>query len=209
MAERKISRHSHNFQDLTGRHFTRLIVLRLERSDGNNVYWLCRCDCGQERIVLGNNLRRGLSKSCGCYRDEIRTKHGKDKQREYKAWHAAKQRCTRPEVSAYPEYGGRGITMCDRWIDSFETFFEDMGPCPPGLSLDRIDNDGPYSPTNCRWTTQVVQQSNRRVTVMATHNGETLPLKEWARRSGEGYTTLLNRLKSGRPIFERQRKQRS
>lgn len=204
MAEKETTKRAANFKDLTGQRFGRWTVLHFQDTARKMTRWACRCDCGREVIVLGNSLRRRLSVSCGC----SRWKHGRRTVNEYKAWHAARSRCTNPSNEHWAEYGGRGITMCERWQQSFDEFFRDMGPRPDGLSLDRIDNDGPYSPENCRWASQLTQQSNRRTTLTATHNGETLTIKEWARRSGERYRTLLYRIENGLPLLERRRKRR-
>lgn len=207
MASTQFSRRIHNFVDLTGNRFGRWTVI--ERAAGLKcVKWFCVCDCGSTRIVIGASLKRGISVSCGCFALEVRTKYPKQQRREYRIWHAARQRCHDSKNRVFESYGGRGIVMCDRWRMSFHNFFADMGPCPEGLTLDRIDNDGPYAPGNCRWTNMTVQQSNKRNTVFATHNGETLTVKEWSRRSGERYRTLLYRLRCGLPIFYRQRKRR-
>jgi len=144
---------------------------------GNKKYkkFLCKCDCGTMVEVRLDKMKLGNTKSCGCYNKELITKphkptnltHGHTKKgnvsREFHSWHGMKQRCTNPKTKHYNYYGGRGITICDRWLNSFTDFIEDMGPRPEGKSLDRINNDGNYEPNNCKWSTQVEQLKNRRI----------------------------------------------
>lgn len=129
---------------------------------------LCVCDCGTERMVQLKNLLSGDSTSCGCYQLEVCTKHGKLKTREYKVWSQMKDRCFNSKNKKFSFYGGRGITVCDEWID-FKNFFKDMGESN-GLSLDRIDNNKGYSKENCRWTTKKEQARNMRTNVI--YDGE-------------------------------------
>ena len=137
--------------------------------------WACRCDCGTERMVAGGHLRGGRTNSCGCYNREVAgrralersTTHGHSPRGkaspEYRAWRSMLNRCDHPCVNSYERYGGRGITVCSRWRESFEAFLADMGPKPsPKHSVDRIDNDGNYEPGNCRWATPIEQAQHKR-----------------------------------------------
>jgi hypothetical protein len=154
--------------EMTGRRFGRLVVLRKTeaRASGGQVKWECLCDCGRSHIATGSTLRRGLVKSCGCGRFDVgaaTATHRLSHSPEYAALANAIDRCHNQRNHAFADYGGRGITVCDRWRDSFEAFLADVGPRPPGrLSLDRIDNSRGYEPGNCRWATSKQQNNNRR-----------------------------------------------
>lgn len=181
--------------DLAGTRYGRLTVVRLAPKDscpGPHTAWECRCDCGTLRFVVGPSLRNGLTKSCGCLRRETtaarcRT-HGhtinRNSSREYKSWHHAKRRCHDPRSPKYFAYGGRGITMFLEWRESFEAFLRDVGPCPPGHTIDRINNNGNYEPGNCRWATAREQGNNKRNNRRLLLNGESLTLADWSRRTG-------------------------
>ena len=159
--------------ELTGMIFDRWTVIHHAYIGNRGVhYWLCRCSCGVERAVKASSLTDGVSKSCGCYHKERVTNHGMTGLPTFKSWESMKQRCTNPKAPDYARYGGRGITVCERWINSFDSFVADMGMRPKGTTLDRIDNGKGYSPENCRWATPKEQMRNRRNTVKIMLDGE-------------------------------------
>lgn len=190
-----------SFIDMTGKRCGRLTVIRRDIAAGSPTRWVCRCDCGREISTYGKLLRSGHSGSCGCLkRDrtiEHFTTHGESHSREYRAWSAAKTRCYNTKLSQYRDYGGRGIVMEEPWRSDYTAFLHDMGRCPVGYTLDRINNDGPYAPGNCRWAARTTQTSNTRQNRYLTHNGHTLAMSEWSRRSGIPYYALKMRLNRG------------
>jgi hypothetical protein len=197
-------------RDLTKQIFNRLQVVSLnpQRSLSGQARWDCVCDCGNKITVVGNSLVTNNTTSCGCYRKE-RTRetsviHGMHGTLEYRSWQSMINRCTNVNNEAYNDYGGRGITVCDRWLNSFEAFYEDMGPRPsPNHSIDREENDLGYYKDNCRWATRVEQNNNRRDNVYYEHNGITKTISEWASEYGIEYRKLYRRLIRDKWDFER------
>lgn len=159
-------------------------------------YSVCRCDCGKERIVRSCELRYGHSKSCGCLRRELDTKHGLSHSPTWVVWTQMKTRCMTSTNPAYKHYGGRGIKVCERWMD-FRYFLEDMGIRPNGLTLDRINNNGPYTKDNCRWATMETQAGNRRSSRAFVIRGVAGCLTALARHFGINGCTVEMRLKHG------------
>lgn len=154
--------------DLTGARFGRLVVCgRAAQKRRWKVLWHCECDCGGSTVADPSNLRRGHTKSCGCLQREkvgaIRRTHGLSGTSEYRTWLDMIIRCESPANEQWKNYGGRGISVCERWME-FENFIADMGPRPPGLTIERINNDGNYEPSNCKWATMSEQNRNKRNT---------------------------------------------
>lgn len=207
MAEAFLPTHK-RFHNLTGQTFGRLTV---QSHQGSNRFhqsvWLCDCECGETSVVVGSQLLNGRTKSCGCLRRDnviLRfTKHGAatggTKLPELAAWIQMNQRCFNPRCANFRHYGGRGITVCDRWRHSFQNFIDDMGLRPSSKhSIDRFpDRNGNYEKSNCRWATSKEQQRNKRTNLHITFNGETLCLAEWSEKTGIHVNTLWLRLKLG------------
>lgn len=184
-------------KDLTGQKFGRLTVIkRVENkvtpSGSMLAQFLCRCDCGQQKIILGTNLRRGKSLSCGC---TIR-KHGQCYTRLYRIHRDMKTRCYNQNVPNYKNYGGRGIKVCNEWLNDFTAFYKwaMVNGYREDLTIDRIDVSKEYSPENCRWVTWREQENNRRNNKFITYNNETHTVKEWARICNLTYNCIRHRL---------------
>jgi len=198
---------AHNFVDVTGMRFGRLVVLRrCERNSiGGKARWECRCDCGANHEAASDLLKSGKISSCGCLQRELlqsrnhltKFKHGKTGTQVYRVWVNMKHRCQNPDADCYANYGGRGISVCARWMDSFEAFVADMGPRPRGGSIDRIDVNGNYEPANCRWASSLEQGRNKRNTRYVEVDGVRGKLPEMAERLGITYSALKNRAARG------------
>ena len=184
--------------DLTGQQFDDWTVLEKDTvSNQGHSRWLCRCSCGIERVVLGNNLKRGKTSSCG---HAARTADGlwAEYTSEYDTWRQMLDRCENPRNRAYDDYGGRGIYVCQRWRVRFKNFLDDMGQRPiSSYQLDREDNNGPYDLDNCRWVSAKVNSHNSTVVRLIEFNGDCLPIREWERKLGFRQGILNTRLRLG------------
>lgn len=192
------------FIDLTGQSFGRLIVLkRAENSPAGKARWVVRCACGTHKVVVGSQLTSGHTQSCSCLHKEgvsaLRKSHGMSRTPEYVAWVQMHRRCADATNS---RYGGRGISVCERWKD-FAAFIADMGKRPfPKAQVDRVDNALGYSPDNCQWATNRENSLNTRRNRYITHNGATKPLIDWATEHGINQRTLSYRLSRGMGMDE-------
>ena len=212
---RKDGNRLNNFKDLSSSRFGKLIVEGFSHRGKNNnryIYWLCQCDCGKGKIILGSNLKSGTTRSCGCLHREIssercklflgpKIKHGHDRRKrrtpEYRTWSLMRNRCNNPRNPEYRRYGGRGIVVCEEWGD-FQIFLNDMGNRPSDQhSIDRINNDCGYSKNNCKWSLPIEQCNNRRSNYFITYENNKFSLAEWSRRTGLKSGTLRARLDRG------------
>jgi hypothetical protein len=186
--------------DITKQTFGRLTALDVSHRDESHSYWRCVCACGNETVQTLNNLRRGKVVSCGCFQAEAMsdrvTTHGKSNTTEYGIWAAMKRRCMNPNVIEWPNYGGRGIAVCERWL-KFENFFADMGPRPAGLTLERRDTNGGYEPGNCYWANRITQANNTRANRAITVNGRKFGYAEACAHFGVPMTTVASRISRG------------
>lgn len=190
--------------DLTGQRFGRLVVIeRADNSADGRARWLCRCDCGQSKTVLGEHLKKGRTKSCGCAKSESSSKrfkkHGGRNSKLYRIWSNMKDRCNNPDCKVYSDYGGRGIKVCKEWIDDFSAFqkWALANGYKEGLTIDRKDNDKGYFPDNCRWTDRKIQGNNKRNCRYITYKGQRKTVAEWSDITGIPHDTLLYRLNHG------------
>lgn len=187
--------------DLTGQKFGRLTVIKYVGKDKHHfAHWLCRCDCGNEKTINSNALRSGVTISCGCYHSErtvkVHSKHNLSHTRLYTEWRHMKDRCLNPNHKAYSYYGGRGITICPEWKDDVQAFadWSYSNGYADNLTLDRIDANGNYEPSNCRWITQSEQMSNTRRCQIYEINGEKHTISEWCKIYNVPYERTRNRV---------------
>lgn len=205
----------HRILDLTGHTFGRLTVVSFAgRNAKNLIVWNCLCSCGNECFRTSSDLRnksiRNRRRSCGCLAVDVTRErsvsHGETNSPTYRSWHSMKDRCLRSLATGFDRYGERGITICDRWLNSFEAFRDDMGERPSlDYSIDRIDNNGNYEPGNCRWATRTEQANNRKKQkprLLIEFNGESLTVNEWAKRIGVQPGTIHHRRWRGLPVDE-------
>lgn len=191
--------------DLTDKKIGRLTVIKLAEQRSGKNYWLCLCECGKETTVRASCLINELTKSCGCLASDLtikrETKHGFSKPGNlhplYAIWREIRARCNDPKRAAYPNYGGRGIKLCEKWND-FQNFYDDMFPTwTKGLTVERIDVNKGYSPENCRWATRTEQARNKRNNKNFTINGQTKCLTEWCEIFQIEYSPVQHRLNDG------------
>ena len=191
-----------SFRDVSGQRFGRLVAMERAKDNPHRpgvVVWDCLCDCGKHCLVPLSSLTSGNTRSCGCLRSELLTRHGFAKHPLRRLWAGMIERCHKPSHKQFSDYGGRGIYVCDEWRgpDGLARFISDMGPRPAGLTVDRIDNSGPYSKGNCRWATYTTQMRNRRFNHLITHDGRTACISEWAETLGISHSTLSMRIRGG------------
>jgi len=189
-------------KDLTGQQFGRLTAISYTKISNGGAVWFCRCICGNELRVRSHTLISGNTKSCGCLQKDMTSvataTHKKTNTPEFLAWMNMRRRCYYPKNNKYKNYGDRGIIVCDRWRESFENFFEDMGLKPsPEHSLDRFpDNDGNYEPGNCRWGTDEQQAKNRRNNHWIEYREKKMILTDWAKQFGISSQSLTGYIKN-------------
>jgi hypothetical protein len=188
--------------DISGQRFGRLIILSYSHTKNRSAFWKCICDCGVISIKMGDLLRNGKCKSCGCIRMEnlskIGTTHGKTGKSEYASWSSMKQRCYNKYNKKYNYYGGRGITVSLEWRNSFSQFYKDMGPKPSmAHTLDRIENDKGYCKSNCRWATPLEQSLNKRNNIRISFNNQTMTISQWSQQLGISESVIKKRLVLG------------
>lgn len=190
-------RNTSKIKDLTGQKFNHLTVVKL--ASRNPIYWECVCDCGNTTFVRTSNLTRGQVKTCGCAHKRGNPTHGHSNTRLYRIYKKIIRRCYCADEPSYHNYGGRGITVCDEWKNDFMTFYNwalDNG-YDESLSIDRINNDGNYEPTNCRWVDSKQQSNNRRTNKLFRYKGKTQTLMQWCEEYNVNYERVYARLSRG------------
>lgn len=189
-----------NLKNLTGMTFNRLYVIkRVSNDNSGRARWLCKCECGTIKVILGKHLLSRKIQSCGCLQRERVTRHKMSNSRLYSIYRGMKDRCYNQNMPEYHNYGGRGITICDEWLNDPSAFFKwslENGYADD-LTIDRKDNDGDYSPTNCQWSTFVEQQNNKSNNTLLTKDGETHTIAEWSRILNISASTISTRLHRG------------
>lgn len=188
-------------KDMSGKRYGRLkVIARDDNAPDGTARWVCLCDCGNKKTIKGSDLRRCTDYlSCGCLRKEMSVKHSMSRSSEYKSWQAMKYRCLNPNCKSYKDYGGRGITIHQKWVDDFKNFLFDMGRKPsPDFSIERINNDEGYYPWNCRWADRRSQSNNRRSSKKVEIDGVEKSYAEWARVAGITTEAFSARMKAGK-----------
>lgn len=196
------------FIDIVGNRYNNLVVVeRLPNIKGGITVWKCLCDCGNYTIVRGHNLKNGAVKSCGCLKNTTKPslKHNMSNTRIYREWANMKRRCYTPSIKSYKDYGGRGITVCNEWKESFESFMKWAlnNGYADNLTIERKDTNGNYCPENCEWIPLNQQQKNRRNCRLINYNGQTMTLTEWCKKLNLPFNRIHYRLYSLGWSFER------
>lgn len=196
-----------DIEDYIGSKYGKLTIVSYDTKKGNSHYVNCKCDCGNTKSIRLLRLKSGETKSCGCIRKELfkknkkdKTTHGQTGTRLYNIYRSMKSRCyIKKNNKNYHSYGGRGIKICDEWLNDFESFYNwsYANGYNDDLTIDRIDNNGNYEPNNCRWITEAEQHNNTSRNINITYNGETKTLKQWSESVGINYHTLKKRYKMG------------
>jgi hypothetical protein len=199
-------------KDISNNRYGRLVAKERAYINRNHGWWICKCDCGKEIIVSQNSLQTGNTKSCGCLRKELTKQRGKSNithggshSKLYDNWRGIIKRCFLTGFHCYKRYGGRGISVCDEWtkFDKFQEWALKNG-YDEHLTIDRIDNNGNYEPSNCRWATRKEQARNKRNTTMFSINGIKKPLIEWSEILGVKYATSYDRFHNNKPPFKQE-----
>lgn len=186
-------------KNIIGNKYGRITVISFSHKNKHrDYYWNCVCDCGKALTIRGSSLKSGNTSSCGCLRDEVRgtfsITHNKSDSKIYLVYRNMRDRCYNTKNKSFKDYGNRGIYVCERWLESFENFYMDMGDPPEGKTLDRIDNNGPYSPENCRWASVTEQNRNTRNSIKLNYKGKTKHISELAEEFKINPATLRARL---------------
>lgn len=191
--------------DLTGNKYNLLTVVGYSHTENGNAVWRCKCECGNETLVRGSNLKSNAVKSCGCLLHKEHDTHHLSQTRLYKIYASMKSRCYDTKIPYYDNYGGRGITVCEEWRKDFLEFYKwaNENGYQDGLTIDRIDNNKGYAPDNCRWATKKEQARNRRNCVLITYNGKTQTLVEWCEELNLKYKRVHDRMYAKGWSFER------
>ena len=195
----------HYYKDISGIKFNRLTAIKYEYTRNKKVYWLCKCECGKEKVVAYTSLKRGNTKSCGCLKHEravsfysqLNRKHGMKDTKIYKQWLGMKARCYSKYTSGYKNYGGRGIQVCEEWKSSFLNFYNWAinNGYSNGLTIERVNLNGNYEPRNCKWITNEEQQNNKRNNKYLEFNGEKHTYSEWSRLLNIPKGTIIDRVR--------------
>jgi hypothetical protein len=195
--------------DIIGQTFGKLTAIEdVGKDKWRQLRWRCRCECGNYIVVVGGDLRRGNTLSCGCLQKDLVSRRMMPRRvvvprvLEYGVWASMKGRCNNKRDINYKHYGGRGIKVCNRWLNGYENFMKDMGDRPEGLTLDRIDNNGNYEPSNCRWATRTEQQNNKRNNKHIVIHGITYTLKQASESFKIKYSCLRSRIYAGREAHD-------